>query len=59
MLDSLLKNLGKVHFKYLSQEFDNNVLELTKPKNIYPYECMSYFEKLSVKISAIKNMNMF
>ena len=32
MLDSLLKNLGKIHFKYLSQEFDNNVLELTKPK---------------------------
>ena len=25
-LDSLVKNLAKVDFKYLSQEFDNNVL---------------------------------
>ena len=27
-LDSLVKNLGKNDFKYLSQEFDNNVLYL-------------------------------
>ena len=27
-LDSLVKNLGKVDFKYLSQEFDNTVLDL-------------------------------
>ena len=30
-LDSLVKNLGKDDFKYLSQEFDN-VLELSKQK---------------------------
>ena len=30
-LDSLVKNLGKDDFKYLSQEFDN-VLELFKQK---------------------------
>ena len=27
-LNSLVKNLSKVDFKYLSQEFDNSVLDL-------------------------------
>ena len=27
-LDSLVKNLAKDDFKYLSQEFDNNILDL-------------------------------
>ena len=31
-LDSLVKNLNKANFKYLSQEFDNNVLDLVKQK---------------------------
>ena len=31
-LDSLVKNLGKDDFKYFSQEFDNNVLDLVKQK---------------------------
>ena len=29
-LDSLVKNLSEDNFKYLSQEFDNNVLDLIK-----------------------------
>ena len=29
-LDSLVKNLSNDDFKYLSQEFDNNVLDLVK-----------------------------
>ena len=29
-LDSLFKNLGEDNFKYLSQEFDNNVSDLVK-----------------------------
>ena len=29
-LDSLVKNLGKNEFQYLSQEFNNNVLDLVK-----------------------------
>ena len=29
-LNSLVKNLGKDNFKYLSQEFDNKVLDLVK-----------------------------
>ena len=37
-LDSLVKNLGKIDFKYLSQEFDNTVLDLVKQKGFYPYE---------------------
>ena len=31
-LDSLVKNFGKDDFKYLSQEFDNNVLDLVTQK---------------------------
>ena len=44
-LDSLVKNLNKDDFKYLSKEFDNNVLDLVKRKGFYPYEYMSDFEK--------------
>ena len=29
-LDSLVKNMGKGNFKYLSQKFDSKVLELVK-----------------------------
>ena len=48
-LDSLVKNLGKVDFKYLSHEFDSNVLYLVKQKVFYPYEYMSDFEKFKEK----------
>ena len=43
-LDSFVKNLNKDDFKYLSQEFDNNVLDLVKQKGFYPYEYMNDFE---------------
>ena len=33
-LDSLVKNLDKDDFKYLSREFDNNVLDLIKQERI-------------------------
>ena len=45
LLKSLLKNFSKDHFKYLSQEFDINVLDLVKEKGFYLYEFMSDFEK--------------
>ena len=38
ILDSLVKRLSKDDFKYLSQEFDNNVLDLVRQKEFYPYE---------------------
>ena len=42
-LDSLVKNLSKDDFKYLSQKFDKNVLNLVKQLGFYPYEYMSDF----------------
>ena len=45
LLDSLLENLGKDDLKYLSQEFDKNVLDLVTIKGFYPYEYTSDFEK--------------
>ena len=44
-LDSLVKNVSKDDFKYLSQEFDNSILDLVKQKEFYPYEYMSDSEK--------------
>ena len=49
-LDSLVKNLGKVDFKYLSQEVHNNVLDLVKQKEFCPYEYMSDFEKFKEEL---------
>ena len=45
LLDGLVKNLGKDDFAYLSQEFDNNVLDVVKQKGFYPLEYMCDFEK--------------
>ena len=36
-LDSLVKNWAKDDFKYLSQEFDNNVLDLVKQKGSWSW----------------------
>ena len=49
-LDSLLKNSAKCDFKYLTQEFDNNVLDPVKQKGFYPYEYMSNFENFKEKL---------
>ena len=51
-LDSLFKNLNKDDFKYLSQEFDNNVLDSVKQKGFYPYEYMSNFEKFKEQLQS-------
>ena len=37
-LDSLVNNLNRDDFKYLSQEIENNILDLVKHKGFYPYE---------------------
>ena len=49
-LDSLVKDLGKNDFNYLSQEFDNKVLYLVKQQGLYPYEYMSDFAKFKEKL---------
>ena len=43
-LDSLIKNLGKNDFYYLSQEFYGSALDLIKQKRFYPYKYLSDFE---------------
>ena len=35
-LENLVKNLNKNDFKYLSEEFDSNVLDIVKWKGVYP-----------------------
>ena len=42
-LDSLVENLNKEDFKYLSQEFDKFKLDLVKQKGFYPYDCFCRF----------------
>ena len=49
-LDSLVQNLNKDDFKYLSQEFDDKILDLVKQKQFYPYENMSDFEKFKEQL---------
>ena len=44
-LDSSVKNLSDNEFKYLSQEFSGEFLELIKQKGVYPYENMDRFKK--------------
>ena len=49
-LESLVKNLGKDDFEYLSQEFDNNVLDLVKQKGFNSYEYMTGFKKFKEQL---------
>ena len=49
-LDSLVKNLDKIDFKYFIQEFENNVLDLVKQEGFYPYEYTSDFEKFKEEL---------
>ena len=49
-IDSLVKHLSQYDFKYSSQEFDNNVLDLVKQKGFYPHEYMSDLEKFKEQL---------
>ena len=51
LLDSLVNNLSKDDFKYLSQEFDNSALDLVRLKRFYPYENLSDFENFKEELS--------
>ena len=44
-LDKLVKNLRCKYFKYLSEEFSGEKLELVKKKVAYPYEYFDSFKK--------------
>ena len=57
LLDSLVKNLDKVDFKYLSYEFHSNVLDLVKQKEFYPYEYMSDFKKFKEELISKEKFN--
>ena len=46
-LDALVKNLSDNDFKYLSQEFSGDLLELVKQRGVYSYEYMDSLEKFS------------
>ena len=46
-LNKLVKNLSNNDFKYLSQIFSGDLLELIKQKGVYPNEYMDSFKKFS------------
>ena len=46
---NLIENIGH-NFKYLSQEFGNNVLDLVKQKGFSHYEYMNDFERIKKKL---------
>ena len=46
-LDPLVKNLSDNDFKYLSEQFSEELLRLVKQKGVHPYEYMNSFEKFS------------
>ena len=46
-LDSLIKKLSEMDFRYLSQNFSGEQLKLVKQKKVYLYEYMDSFEKRS------------
>ena len=46
-LNASVKNLSDNDFKWLSQEFSGDLLELAKQKGVYPYEYIDSFKKFS------------
>ena len=45
-LYALVKDLSKIGFKYLSQEFSGDLLKLLKQRGVHPYEYLDSFEKV-------------
>ena len=54
-LDSLVEKLSKNNLKYLRQEFYNNVLDLVKQKEFYPYKYLSDFENFKEELPSREN----
>ena len=44
-LDASVKSMSDIDFRYLSQKFSSELLELVKQKGVYPYEYMNNFKK--------------
>ena len=57
LLDSLVKNVGKLDFKYLGLEFYDKLVDLVKQKRFYPYEYMSDFQKFKEKLPSKENFS--
>lgn len=49
-LDKLVSNLPKDAFKYISEQFKHNRLNLMIRKGVYPYDFMDSFNKFSEKL---------
>ena len=56
-LEKLVKNLADNGFKYLSQEFGSENLELLKQKDVYCYQYMKGFKRFSRKDYLVKNIS--
>ena len=56
-LDSLVRSLNKDNLKYLSQGFDNDVLDLVQQKGFYAYEYMSDFKKFKEELPSIETFD--
>ena len=52
-LDKFVKNLSNEDFKYLSEEFSGEELELVKKKGVYPYEYFNSFKRFKKLIYLI------
>ena len=55
-LDSLVENIDKDDFKYLSQEFDQSKLDLIKQNEFYLFEFMTDFKNLKEKLLGKKKV---
>ena len=63
-LDALVNNLSDNDFRYLSEEFSRDLLELVKQKGVYPYEFLEdklpdkckFFRKINVSVKKIIHM---
>ena len=53
-LDKLVKNLADKDFKYLTEEFGSENLEILKQKGTYPYKYMNSFERFNEKLPVRK-----
>ena len=55
-LEKLGKNLSDNGFRYLTEEFASEYLELLKQKHAYPYEYIDYFKRFNEINCLIKNV---